>query len=100
MYLKPKTHKFVVRLPIQLRNRVADAAKYYRRSMNSEIVTRLEQSFSGLPDLGSPDKLAPEMHEALEAFFSSSMEPDEELLVRAYRRLPGEKKRALINLIT
>jgi len=44
---KEKPYKFVVRLPTVLRNQIADAAKYYHRSMNSEIVARLERTFSG-----------------------------------------------------
>ncbi len=44
---KEKPYEFVVRLPTVLRNQIADAAKYYRRSMNSEIVARLERTFSG-----------------------------------------------------
>ena len=100
MHLKPKTHKFVVRLPMQLRDRIADAAKYYRRSMNSEIVARLEQSFSGLPNIGNQDNLAPEMHETLEKFFAGSMSTDEEAIIRAYRRLPMDKKTALLDLIS
>ena len=43
---KEKPHKFVVRLPLRLRDQIADAATYYRRSMNSEIVARLEHTFS------------------------------------------------------
>ena len=33
--------KFVVRLPKGMRRRIADAARAYHRSMNSEIVARL-----------------------------------------------------------
>lgn len=36
--------KFVVRLPDGLRERIADQAEGNRRSMNSEIVYRLERS--------------------------------------------------------
>lgn len=36
--------KFVIRLPDGLRERIADLAEGNRRSMNSEIVLRLERS--------------------------------------------------------
>jgi len=38
--------KFVVRLPDGMRGALADAAHERHRSMNSEIVHRLEQSFA------------------------------------------------------
>ncbi|MFS8040116.1 MULTISPECIES: Arc family DNA-binding protein [Xanthobacter] len=39
-------NKFVVRLPEGMRDRIAEAAKENNRSMNSEIITRLERSFT------------------------------------------------------
>jgi hypothetical protein len=38
--------RFQVRMPPGLRSRIADAAKASNRSMNAEIVWRLENSFS------------------------------------------------------
>lgn len=38
--------KYVVRFPEGMRDRIAEAAKANNRSMNSEIVARLEESFS------------------------------------------------------
>lgn len=46
---KPPSHvadKYIVRLPDGMRDRIADAAKANNRSMNAEIVARLERSFS------------------------------------------------------
>lgn len=37
--------KFIVRLPDGMRDRIAEAARANGRSMNAEIVHRLEQSF-------------------------------------------------------
>ena len=99
MDLKQKPYKFVVRLPLQLRNQIAEAAKYYRRSMNSEIVARLEQSFSGLPSQDESEQLAPQLHQEFESFFGRALEPEEEQIVRAFRRLTHEKKLALLELI-
>lgn len=39
--------RFIVRFPDGMRDRIADAAKANNRSMNAEIVARLEQSFQG-----------------------------------------------------
>jgi Arc-like DNA binding dprotein len=94
-----KPYKFVVRLPLQLRHQIGDAAQYYRRSMNSEIVARLEQSFSGLPTLDTTEQIAPAFHDELESFFGRALAPEEEKIVRAYRRLSQEKKLALLELI-
>lgn len=38
--------KFVVRLPEGMRDRIAEVARQHHRSMNSEIVARLEQSLA------------------------------------------------------
>lgn len=43
-------NRYIVRFPEGMRDRIADAAKANGRSMNAEIVHRLEQSFAG--DLG------------------------------------------------
>lgn len=100
MALKEKPFKFVVRLPISLRNKIAEASQYYRRSMNSEIVARLEQSFSGfMPELRDEDAEGM-VHPDLEAILGRPLSEDEEHIVRAYRRLPKEKRAALLELLT
>ena len=100
MDAKEKPYKFVVRLPTELRNQIADAAKYYRRSMNSEIVARLEQSFSGIPTATDVQELAPDMYHELESFFGrTALTTDEEKIIRAFRRLTEEKRNALLELL-
>lgn len=99
MDLIEKPYRFVVRLPIIVRDQVGEAAKYHRRSMNSEIVARLEQSFSGIPTQHTAEQLAPAMHQELESFFGRTLAAEEENLVRAFRRLPLEKRLALLELI-
>lgn len=44
-YNSRTAEKFVIRLPDGMRSRIADMAQMNRRSMNSEIIQRLEQSF-------------------------------------------------------
>lgn len=46
--------KFVLRLPDGMRERIAEEAKKNSRSMNSEIVARLEVSLSGRVAGGEP----------------------------------------------
>lgn len=45
--------KFVVRLPDGMRERVAQVARDNHRSMNSEIIERLEQSLLNDPRIGA-----------------------------------------------
>ena len=100
MEAKEKPFKFVVRLPVTLRNQIADAAKYYRRSMNSEIVARLEQTFSGLLSEVREDACAPPFHPEIESLFGRSLSSEEELIIRAFRRMPEEKQVALLELLS
>ena len=99
MDLIEKPYRFVVRLPNLMRDQVAEAARYHRRSMNSEIVARLEQTFSGIPTQHSAEQLAPAMHQEIESLFGRALAAEEENLVRAFRRLPLEKRLALLEVI-
>ena len=96
---RTKPYKFVVRLPVELKDRIGDAAKYYRRSMNSEIVARLEQSFGIRSHSGADEEAAPTTEEVT-AFLSRTLSAEEEQLIRAYRRLSAEKQAALSELLT
>lgn len=49
--------KYIVRLPEGMRDRIADAAKLNNRTMNAEIVARLQQSFEGGGVKDASDKL-------------------------------------------
>ena len=44
IYSSRTADKFVVRLPDGMRERIGEVARSHRRSMNSEIIARLEQS--------------------------------------------------------
>ncbi|WP_257835238.1 Arc family DNA-binding protein [Burkholderia glumae] len=45
-YPSETQERFIVRFPDGMRDRIAEAAKANNRSMNAEIVARLEQSFA------------------------------------------------------
>jgi hypothetical protein len=98
--MKQKPYKFLIRLPLELRALLAEAAQHYRRSMNSEIVARLEQSFSAMPDLVAEQRLQPPLHADLERMFRRGISEEEERLIKGYRRLSGDKRNALLHLLT
>lgn len=97
---KEKPYKFVVRLPTALRNQIADAAKYYRRSMNSEIVARLERTFSGVAVEVRDGSFAPPLHEEIEKLFGRTLSDEEQRLIRAYRSMSEDRQNALLDLLT
>lgn len=97
--MKDKPYKFVVRLPVAMRDLIAESALYYRRSMNSDIVARLHQSFSGIPDDASERGLAPPLHDQLERLIRRELSAEEEQLIRSYRRLSKAKRAALLGLL-
>ena len=92
--------KFVVRLPRGMRRRIADAARCYRRSMNSEIVARLEQSL----DSGTSPYPIPEPTETPVADSDGEDPRDddrelEERVLAAFREMTPERRRALLALL-
>ncbi|TER29328.1 transcriptional regulator AmrZ [Pseudomonas aeruginosa] len=85
-YSSRTADKFVVRLPEGMREQIAEVARSHHRSMNSEIIARLEQSLlqeGALQDnLGVPEL---SLHER-------------ELLQR-FRQLTHRQQNALVALI-
>lgn len=55
--------QFVVRFPDGMRDRIADQAKLNNRSMNAEIVARLEQSFDGPVKQSEVEELLQKLNE-------------------------------------
>lgn len=93
--------KFVVRLPRGMRRRIADAARAYHRSMNSEIVARLEHSLdSGGESYPDPVDRSAETGADTPAELPASAAEDEALLLDAYRRMTPERRRALLALLS
>jgi hypothetical protein len=93
-------YRYLVRLPILMRDQLAESAEYHRRSINSEIVTRLQMSFSGLPGIAEQRALAPAMHEHIELLLNRSLSAEEEQLVRRFRSLNAAKREALLGLLS
>jgi plasmid stability protein len=85
---KPPSHeleRFIVRLPDGMRERIAASAKASERSMNAEIVHRLEQSFSSE---GAIEQIAASA-EKIREFFS-----DPRLAEAIYERRRGQAAQA------
>ena len=91
--------KFLLRLPTALHERIAEAACHYRRSMNAEIVARLEHSLAGIPASATESSVEPAFFTQIEAVFRSGLSTDENTLVRRYRRLSPRQKTALMDLL-
>lgn len=95
-----KIYKYLVRLPMNMRHLLAESAEYHRRSINSEIVARLQLSFSGLSGVEEQRALAPAMHEQFERLLHRDLTEEEEQLIRRFRCLPAGKREALIGLLS
>ena len=67
--MKEQPYKYMVHLPPYMRDLIAESARRYRRSMNSDIVARLQHSFRGLSDESKELELAPSLHEKFESLF-------------------------------
>ena len=94
------TERFVVRFPLRLRIRVGESAKFYRRSINSEIILRLDHSLNGLPNLAAEHAIEPPMFAAIERSLRGDLTAEEQVLVLAFRRLSAEKRKALLDLLS
>lgn len=82
--------KFVVRLPDGMRTRIAEVARCAHRSMNSEIVARLEQTLSAEGHLPAGSDGAPA---------NGALHLHEQQLLQRFRRLPQAQQSALIALL-
>jgi len=100
LHMSEKNYKYLVRLPQQLRQRLAESAEYYRRSLNSDIIARLQQSFRGLPGAGQHDAIAPPLHHQINEVLHRDLSHEELLLVRHFRGLDSGKRAALMALLS
>ena len=90
IYSSRTADKFVVRLPDGMRERIADVARNHHCSMNSEIISRLEQSLfqEGTLDSG------PILH-----MDSAELSNSERELLQRFRQLSRRQQNALVALI-
>ena len=97
---KKQLYHFALRLPLDVRDQVKEASRHYRRSINSEIVARLEQSFSSLPPDEGEAAIEPPLHRHIEQLFRNRLNDTEMNLIRHFRRLGPKRQKALLNLLT
>ncbi|MFP6798014.1 MAG: Arc family DNA-binding protein [Pseudomonas sp.] len=90
LYSSRTADKFVVRLPDGMRERIADVARNHHRSMNSEIIARLEQSMLQESTLGD------DLNMRLD---SPDLSLHERELLQRFRQLSRRQQNALVALI-
>lgn len=90
IYSSRTADKFVVRLPDGMRERIADVARNHHRSMNSEIIARLEQSLVQEGVLGDDEGLRLD---------SPELSLHERELLQRFRQLSHRQQNALVSLI-
>ena len=90
IYSSRTADKFVVRLPDGMRERIAEVARNHHRSMNSEIIARLEQSLIQEGALGEELRLRLD---------SPELSLHERELLQRFRQLSPRQQNALVSLI-
>ena len=98
-FVSDKAKRFLVRLPEDLHRRVGEAAQRYRRSMNSEIVARLDRSLNGLPGAESESSVEPAFFPHIETTFRRDLSDQEDSVIRLFRRLSARQREALLTLL-
>jgi len=98
--MKNLTDKFVVRFPSGMRDRIAEASKFYRRSMNSEILMRLEHSLNSLPKLDIEEAIQPPFFDIIEGVLRKDLTEEEQTLLHNFRRLSAKKRQSLMDLLS
>ena len=78
---------------------MTEAAGQYRRSMNSEIVTRLEYALNGIPADADAAAVEPALFPYLETTFRGELSEEENALIRLFRRLSASQRKALVDLL-
>lgn len=87
--------KFVVRLPKGMRQTIAQVAKNYHRSMNSEIVSRLELSLKTEQWLNGTLESAQSTEETTQ----TELTLQEFAFIEQIRKLSTERQQSLLNII-
>lgn len=89
-YSSRTADKFVIRLPEGMRDHIAEVARHHHRSMNSEIIARLEQSLAQETLYNRPGNLNLD---------NTELSLHERRLLYRFRQLSSRQQNALIALI-
>lgn len=73
-YFKQTDPQYKMRLPPELKERIAESAKAHNRSMNADIVARLEKSFEEEKFFNIPEALRDAMLKEHERLIKKSFE--------------------------
>lgn len=111
-----KVEKFVVRLPKGMRSHIADISRRSHRSMNSEIIARLEESLSLADPVITTESMITDSQQPLTR--QAANQPltrrhtthihtgvthpyghPEKILLQRIRQLPEKKREALLKLL-
>jgi hypothetical protein len=100
---RAEVEKFVVRLPSGMRQAIAEVAKRSRRSMNSEIVARLERSLADTDTVVTvaeqPAQSAPALRAVEGTVDTVASTSIERRLLQAFRKLDQSKRDAILMLL-
>ena len=100
---KQEVEKFVVRLPKGMRDRIAEVSRLSRRSMNSEIVARLEDSLGQSWNDSSAEGASQAPHtpilRSVENDIPAHSADQEAMLLETFRKMDEERKLALLALL-
>jgi len=92
--------KFVVRLPKGMRQLIAEVAKNYHRSMNSEIVSRLESSLRVEPCLLTGEETQDNENLSEDGIVNYELSKTEIGMIERIRLLDNTTKEAFITLLS
>lgn len=96
-HARQEVEKFVVRLPKGMRAKIAEVSRLSHRSMNSEIIARLEESLGQNGSSGSAP--AAPLLRAVDSQSDASLAQLEREVLARFRALGSEKRAALLELI-
>lgn len=98
-YNSRNADKFVVRLPEGMRQRIAKVAKNYHRSMNSEIVSRLESSLRSEACIQSEFSGDNQDETAATETINLELTQQEFALIEKIRQLTPERRNSLLDIL-
>lgn len=98
-YNSRNADKFVVRLPEGMRQRIAKVAKNYHRSMNSEIVSRLESSLRSEACIQSEFAGDNQDETAATETINLELTQQEFALIEKIRQLTPERRNSLLDIL-
>ncbi len=99
-YTSRTADKFVVRLPPGMRKLISEVARSYHRSMNSEIISRLENSLKVDPTFGEPEAvMSGVLSDHDDDRILTELSSEEFTIVDHVRRMSPARRASLLKLL-